>query len=215
MHQLGRFASHPRREKERAVNKGVGEFETARNPRAPYYAERCTFMRPSGSPKGDNVPQRDLSAHCDERDASEFRWIRLRRRRNWGATGQSHSTTTARSVDPKFRLSHHSTAPPPAHAARTIFGHCLCCRYVREANQCCRRASRLLRLNPDRGRVKRVARAGIAGIDPEPRAPFVIGARFGGFSPSDFLHDSSNVCRGSTSRSAATAFVLSEALAMV
>ena len=73
VHQLGRFASHPRREKERAVNKGVGKFEMARNPRAPYYAERCTFMRPSGSPKGDNVPQRDLSAHCDERDASEFR----------------------------------------------------------------------------------------------------------------------------------------------
>jgi len=61
-------------------------------------------------------------------------------------------------------------------------------------------------LNPDRGRVKRVDRAGIAGIDPEPRAPFVIGARFEGFSPSDFLHDSSNGCRGSTPRSAATAF---------
>jgi hypothetical protein len=70
-------------------------------------------------------------------------------------------------------------------------------------------------LDPDRGRVKRVDRAGIAGIDPEPRAPFVIGARFEGSSPSDFLHDSSNGCRGSTSRSAATAFFLSGALAVV
>ena len=79
VHQQGRFASHPRREKERAVNKGVGKFERTRNPNTWWHFHAvATFFR-----RRTTTPDRDLSVHsggemlpnfANSDTATDFKW---------------------------------------------------------------------------------------------------------------------------------------------
>ena len=125
-----------------------------------------------------------------------------------GGSGQRLPTTTAHSVDQNFVCRFAAPRSTCACCARDIRVLTLLGAGAMMVWQCRPCASRILRLSCDRGRVKRVDRIGMADLDPESRALFVIGARFEGFSLNVFLHNSSNGCPGSTPRQATTAFLV-------
>ena len=93
-------------------------------------------------------------------------------------TPHSREFLTIYLVDQKETCRFAALRPARACYARDIWALTLVGPGTRVVCQCHPCALRLLRLNRDRGWVKRVDRAGIADLDPEPCAPFVIGARF-------------------------------------